>query len=101
MNCGILYIVEDNTATTVLAALRAQGLTATSPLKSFYDLSGDLGGRIMRDKLWFYTAQSRQKRAQGVLGFVSSPGPDGRYLTGDEPPADNVIPNVGGLLPWR
>jgi hypothetical protein len=70
------------------AALRAQGLTATSPLKSLYDLSGDLGGRIVRDKLWFYVAQSRQKRAQGTVGFVAGPGADGTYLTGDEPPAD-------------
>jgi hypothetical protein len=70
------------------AGLRSQGLSATSPLKSFYDLSGDIGGRIVRDRLWFYAAQSRQKRAQGTVGFVSGPGPDGRYLTGDEPRAD-------------
>jgi hypothetical protein len=69
-------------------ALRAQGLTATAPLKSLYDLSGDLGGRIVRDRLWFYVAQSRQKRAQGTVGFVASPGSDGKYLTGDEPAAD-------------
>ena len=70
------------------AGLQAQGLSATSPLKSYYDWSADLGGRIVRDKLWFYLAQSRQKRAQGTLGFVSGPGPDGKYLTGDDPPAD-------------
>lgn len=70
------------------ASLQAQGLTQTAPLKSFYDLSGDLGGRIVRDKLWFYIAVSRQKKTQNLLGFVSAPGPDGRYLTADEPPAD-------------
>src|SRR4051812_21591090 len=69
-------------------ALRAQGLTSPAPLKGLYDLSGDVGGRIVRDKLWFYAAQSRQKRAQGTVGFVASPGADGKYLTGDEPPAD-------------
>jgi len=65
--------------------LRAQGLTATSPLKNFYDVSADLGGRIIRDKLWFYGAYGRQAKKEGVLGFVSGPGADGRYLTGDEP----------------
>jgi hypothetical protein len=69
-------------------SLRSQGLTATSPLKSYRDLSGDIGGRIIRDRLWFYGALSSQKKAQGTLGFVAGPGPDGKYLTGDEPPAD-------------
>ena len=70
------------------ASLRAQGLSTTAPLKRLYDVSGDLGGRIRRDKLWFYIAESRQERAQGLVGFASGPGPDGRYLTGDEPAAD-------------
>src|SRR5207302_764399 len=69
-------------------ALRAQGLTATSPLKTFYDVSGDLGGRIVRDKLWFYGAYGRQAKKEGVLGFASSPGADGKYLTADDPLAD-------------
>ena len=47
-------------------ALRAQGLTATSPLKNFYDLSADLGGRIIRDKLWFYGAYGRQTQERGA-----------------------------------
>src|SRR5437867_825610 len=69
-------------------ALRAQGLTATSTLKNFYDLSADLGGRIVRDKLWFYGAYGRQGKKEGVLGFASGPGPDGKYLTADDPLAD-------------
>ena len=70
------------------ASLRAQGLTATSPLKSFYDVSGDLGGRIVRDKLWFYAAYGRQAKTEGVLGFAAGPGPDGKYLTPDDPLAN-------------
>src|SRR6266545_511621 len=57
-------------------ALRAQGLTATSPLKNFYDLSADLGGRLIRDKLWFYGAYGRQAKNEGLLGFASGPGAD-------------------------
>jgi len=68
--------------------LRAQGLTATSPLKNFYDVSADLGGRIIRDKLWFYAAYGRQAKKEGVVGFAASPGADGKYLTADDPLAD-------------
>ncbi|MBI1876038.1 MAG: TonB-dependent receptor [Acidobacteria bacterium] len=69
-------------------SLRAQGLSATSQLKSLYDVSADLGGRIVRDTLWFYVAHSRQKKTENQLGFAAGPGPDGRYLTGDDPLAD-------------
>src|SRR6266545_2479411 len=69
-------------------ALRKQGLTATSPLKNFYDVSADFGGRIVRDKLWFYGAYGRQAKKEGVLGFASGPGPDGKYLTSDDPLAN-------------
>ena len=66
-------------------SLRKQGLTATSPLKQFYDVAADLGGRLVRDKLWFFGGYSRQYKKEGQLGFVEGPGADGRYLTGDEP----------------
>jgi hypothetical protein len=67
------------------AKLRSQGLSATNPLKKFYDLSADLGGRILKDKLWFYGAYSRQRKIQGLLGFVSGPDSKGCYLCGDAP----------------
>src|SRR5262249_30669518 len=70
------------------AALRAQGLTATQPLKNFYDVSADLGGRIVRDKLWFYGAYGRQGKTEGVVGFAANPGADGKDLTADDPLAD-------------
>lgn len=73
--------------------LRAQGVTNTQAVKYYYDVYGDLGGPIVRDKLWFYGALNQQMRVNNPIGFVSGPGPDGRYLTGDEPIADyqNVL----------
>lgn len=68
--------------------LRAQGLTATQPLKQLNDVAADLGGPIMRERLWFYGAYSRQSKTEGLLGFAAGPGADGVYLTGDEPLAD-------------
>ena len=70
------------------ASLTKQGLSSTAPLKKFYDVSGDFGGRIVKDKLWFYVARSREKRTVGMVGFVAGPGPDGKYLTADDPPAN-------------
>lgn len=69
-------------------SLRAQGLSNTAPLRHLFDASADLGGRILRDKLWFYTAIARQDRLAGITGFAAGPGPDGQYLTGDEPLGD-------------
>src|SRR5260370_9683203 len=45
---------QGNNITPVLSAL---GLKNTSPIKGYYDYSGDLGVRIIRDKLWFYVRQ--------------------------------------------
>src|SRR5688572_29457854 len=67
--------------------LRAQDIGAPPKLKTFYDFAGDLGGRIIRDKLWFYGGYAKQTKSEGTLGFASDAGPDGRYLTGDEPQA--------------
>lgn len=64
--------------------LRSQGLTATQPVKDFHDYQLDLGGRILRDRLWFYGAYSSQLKETGITGFVKDAGPDGRFLTGDE-----------------
>jgi hypothetical protein len=69
-------------------ALKKQGLSDTEPLRHLYDVSADLGGRIVRDKLWFYGAFVQQDKLAGVVGFASGPGPDGRYLTEDDALAD-------------
>jgi hypothetical protein len=67
--------------------LKAQNIGAPPKLKKFYDIAGDLGGRIVRDRLWFYGGYAKQTKSEGTLGFAADPGPDGRYLTGDEPQA--------------
>jgi hypothetical protein len=71
-------------STNVDDRLRAQGISAGDALTHFYEVSADLGGRIVRDKLWFYTANRRQESRQSVSGYAASPGPDGVYLTNDD-----------------
>lgn len=87
----------------ISAALRAQGLRNTEPLQYHYNVSGDLGGRLVRDKLWFYGNVSKQERVSQLLGFVLDAGPDGKYLTGDEPGADyyNTLNAYGIKGSWQ
>src|SRR6476620_4058614 len=47
--------------------LRSQGITNTQTMDNRWSLSGDLGGRIIRDSLWFYTAGRRQIDDQAPL----------------------------------
>jgi outer membrane receptor protein involved in Fe transport len=78
------------------AALRAQGVNpAGNGIKGYGDLSGSFGGRLIRDKLWFYTAERWIRRESNIIGFSASPGPDGKYGTADDVPGAGKIDNTG------
>jgi len=47
--------------------LRAQGITRGDELDSRTDVSGDVGGRIVRDKLWFYAGARRRAQHLDTL----------------------------------
>jgi hypothetical protein len=77
--------------------VKSRNLTVGSKLKYFNDFGGDLGGRIVRNKLWFYGSTRHRMSQISQPGLVLDAGPDGKFLTGDEPPAfpklhsDNLI----------
>src|SRR5262245_43112537 len=48
-------------------ALRARGISAGNQLKTRVDISAELGGRIVRDKLWFYGAARARTESYDVL----------------------------------
>ena len=85
---------EGMTGDNVDDALRAQGIRNGDKLKNYYDLSADLGGRIILNKLWFYGNYSRQSITKTLLGYSESPGPDGTFGTLDDvqgfPPSYNA-----------
>ena len=54
--------------------LRAQGITTGNPVAARWDMSGELGGRIVPDKLWFFGAGRARRNDEYVLGAVK---PDG------------------------
>ncbi len=72
------------------ANLRAQGITVGSPRELYSDLSADLGGRVLRDRLWFYGGGRWLVQRNKVIGFRGSPGPDGVYFTADDTQGTNT-----------
>jgi hypothetical protein len=66
--------------------LRAQGLGTGDAIRYYNDINGELGGRIVRDKLWFFGAIRDRRNQRSVSGFALNAGPDGQLGTGDEPP---------------
>lgn len=65
-------------------ALRTQGITRGNPQKQYVDFAGDLGGRIVPDRLWFYGALRKQVNVRDVIGYSRTPGADGIYGTADD-----------------
>jgi hypothetical protein len=64
--------------------LRAQNITTANAPKYIRRVGADLGGRIIRNKLWFFAARNWEDSLRGVTGFADNPGPDGVYLTADD-----------------
>lgn len=83
--------------------LRARNLTVGRELRAFSDYGGDGGGRIIRDRLWFYGSGRRRGSETTQPGLVDNAGPDGRYLTGDEPAAFVTLSafNILGKLSYQ
>jgi outer membrane receptor protein involved in Fe transport len=79
------YMRQANSNLT--SELGTRGLTVGSALKYYNDISGDLGGRIVPNKLWFFGSLRDRRNKVTRPGLVLNPGPDGEYLTGDEPAA--------------
>ncbi len=70
--------------------LRAQGISVGREVQWYNDFSADLGGRIIPNKLWFYTAFHNQVNHTYLPGFSLNPGPDGIWSTIDDPPATDA-----------
>ena len=88
------FQTEKLQSTNIDDALRLQGITTGESIKRFEDLSGDLGGRIVRDRLWFYGAAHRQNLVKELIGYVRDPGPDGLYGTVDDVAGDDQSINT-------
>lgn len=54
--------------------LRARGITTGGRLDRQWDLGGDLGGRIIRDRLWFYGGLRKRLGANEITGVTDPQG---------------------------
>jgi hypothetical protein len=81
------YLGTGMVADNLTPALRAQGLTIGEVTKFHTDTTGSLGGKVIANKLWFFGAARWRQAQKTVAGIVANAGPDGKYLTGDEPAA--------------
>ena len=63
------------------AALRAQGISEPAELQARWTLSTDVGGRLLRDKLWFYVGGTRNVNTESVLNVYQ---PDGSPAVDDK-----------------
>lgn len=59
-------------------ALIAQGLTTGEETKFHYDTSGQLGGRVIPNKFWFFSAFRWRQSEKTTAGIVANAGPDGK-----------------------
>ncbi len=75
-------------ANNVTDALKARGVTFGNPLKAYHDGNVDLGGPVLRRRLWFYGSYRHQEIRTGVLGYLASPGQDNTIGTSDDVPGE-------------
>ena len=67
-------------STNLDAELEAIGISQGDRLDSQSDYSGELGGRIVRDKLWFYSAARRRRANYDVLNAFQPDGSPGQLI---------------------
>jgi hypothetical protein len=60
--------------------LEAIGISSGDALDTQYDVSGELGGRIIRNKLWFYSAVRKRHAAYDVLNNFQPDGSPGQTI---------------------
>jgi carboxypeptidase family protein len=97
----ISYDGQDHSlqSTNVDQALIDQGISPSgNSIDYYWDFTGQLGGRIVKDQLWFFAAYRNIRRVSNELGFSKDPGPDKKYGTPDDVPGTRTMNNPGQTL---
>jgi hypothetical protein len=70
---GRLYNVSDRfEADNVTDEIRAQGAGSGAPIQNINDFGFEVGGPIMRDKLWYWGSYAKQDIKVGVVNFYKA-----------------------------
>lgn len=87
----------------VSSGLRSQGFTITNPINYYYDWNADLGGYLVKNKLWFYGGASSQKISQFQIAFVKGPNAQGCWTCPDAPPGEfiRVLDQAYSKFHWQ
>ena len=87
-------------ANNITDQLRGRGVTDGNPLIAYRDGNVDLGGPVLKRKLWFYGSYRNQMIKTGVVGYIASPGPDNILATADDVPGEYLVTltNLTGKL---
>jgi len=66
------FFASDNNyqSTNITDELRAQGAGSGNPLKNIQDYGLEVGGPILKNKIWFWGAYGKQDIEVGVIGFL-------------------------------
>jgi hypothetical protein len=95
---------QGNNITPALAG-PPNNLKFTNPLTKagYYDYAADLGGRVIRDRLWLYGGLSNQSVDQGEVNFYAAPDASGCWTCGDAIPATiwARLPEENGKFNWQ
>ena len=78
-NAEAAYTSHRFESNNITAALQSQGITSGNPLRSRSDVGGTFGGRIIRDKLWFFTSARYRPQEVAQLGFFDPNGDPGIF----------------------
>ena len=83
--------------------LAAQGFTITNPTTRYYDFNADLGGFLVKNKLWFYGGASKQEIDQLQIGYVAGPNAAGCWTCPDAPPGTviRILKQQYSKLSWQ
>ena len=88
---GRLYNTNDAfEADNVTDEIRAQGAGSGAPIQNINDIGFEVGGPIMRDKLWYWGSYGKQDIKVGVVNFYK-PTPTCR-------PAGVPVGDIAGIL---
>lgn len=70
---------------------------------AYYDYAADFGGRIIRDKLWFYGGLSKQLINEGQPSFHGGPDANGCWTCADAPSATQLsaLPQYDGKVEYQ
>jgi hypothetical protein len=86
--------------------LRTRGLGAPNSLRQYYDVNPSFGGRIVRDKLWFFATGRYNKTGDFAPIYANKNAGDPNAWTYEPDTShrgmnDNTFEGVNGRLTWQ